>query len=430
MLRLRQTDGLYMIPFETVYFNTLSDPMDPCSDLIQTSRSVKASPRCIGTTKIVYDEYPSSWDTRIPSFHSFEIRSGSGGSDSTKMTVLNYARGCSKYRKVTETLGPLALMHGGWVYDLSAVVEDPKTADRAMQDAWNRVTQPDIDFGENLANMAQTIKMINDPLKGLAAVLRKMVRGCPPGLKRIPKTPKEERNLPRQAKKSLAFLENRWLEYRYGIVPLAQDVSKGIEIYTEKFKVDADVKVSHGSAPGFKTEQVSEAVYGAGTPGIFTNFRTTLQTSTKTRACVYHQNVFGDKGIDPVLRQIGLHPFQLGNLAWNLLPLSFVVDWTWDVSSFIASMSPVADKRFFGTTTSWKSQSIIEKRILGFFSTTHSKRVTGAPCRATGTTRKYKRVCNRPFPVKLLRGADLSTVKRAIDALALTMQNIPRLLRH
>lgn len=426
-LRLRQRDGLYQLPWETDYYQTLSNPAEVCSPFAFTVRTSTVSPRCLGTTKIVFDEYPSTWDTRIPSFRNFEIRSGSGGCDSTKMSILLKNWQCPTPRLSQETTGPLALMHGGWGYDLTAPATDPTSANRALQDAWNRVTQPDLDFGEGIATMAQTLNMILNPLKGIGNLLRKTAKGSPPSLR--PYVIGIKKKPSKATKKALAFLENRWLEYRYGMTPLALDISKGIEMYQEQFLIRPEVRVAHGSSPAIKTGTTVDNEYGTGYPNTVAGFRTTTSTVSKTRGCFYHQNIFGDSSLSPNLRKFGLHPSQAANLAWNLLPLSFVVDWVWDVNSFISSLSPVAEKRLFGNTVSWKYSYTIQKTIRYYRSNSPYTIIRGSPSQATGVTLKYKRQVNWPFPAMLLRGADLSSVNRVIDALALTMQNIPRLFR-
>lgn len=424
-LRLRTTENMYSVPLVTERWSTYVNPMVTCSEFKKTSESVLDMPKNLGIKKQVFDEYPSTWNRKTFAIRDFEIRSASGGADSTKAVLKIASNGCPpRTRYVLK--GPIALYGESLYYNLAPVTTNLEEAYRALQDAWSAVTDPEIDFGENIAEMDNSLKMILDPLKAAANILRKGAKGLPRALNLLQNAGKKPG---RSTKKALDHLENWWLQARYGFMPLALDVSAGIKMYNERFVVRPEIKVAHGGIPVRKTRVLNRSQWGLPLPLTYANCVTDVTTGRKIRACVFHRNTFGDRSAGEALRSFGLNPSQLPRLAWNLLPLSFVVDWSWDVSSFISMLDPVADKAILGNCVSTKETELRIIRIESYTTSNPNYTTTGSPCQASGSTRKYKRECNIKSPIKLLRGADLSTVKRTIDALALAAQNIPRLFR-
>lgn len=422
-LRLRTSDGLYKVSLETIYYST---PVpSPCGEFSQkVSTFSDGNIRVMGTTKIVYDDYPSSWDTRVPSFRNFEVRSGQGGYTDTNVRISSSSWQCPNKRVLYEQRGPLALIAGGgWTYDVNTATRtDAVLADRALQNAWIKVSDPEIDFGENLATLGQTIKMIREPARALSKLLTLIAKGNR-------KTRRKKRKA-LSAKQALAEVEGRWLQYRYGVVPLMLDIEAGIDMYSSTMAADPSVKVTKGRALGPSTSNTTKYEAASLHPYVKLKLGTTTSQSYSVTACLYHQNYFGDYGIRAGLRRLGLNPSQLPRLAWNLLPLSFVVDWVWDVSSFLSVLDPVADKIYYGNSVQFKSTQEITRHFYGAYSLYPGTwSVTGSPCTATGITCKYKRVCFWPHPDRLLRGLDLNSYKRQLDAIALGLQHSARLIK-
>lgn len=429
--RLRQKDNL---SDDVINYEIWERPSGSGTcDLTKFSREatlLPRLPRVIGKKQVTMDEYPSKWDTRIPSFREFEVRSFDCGADDGKLTVaLSYSQ-CPEKIVTQVYKGKLALLTGGMPQDISGALSvDPDAADKALQQAWSNVTQPDVDFGENIAQMADTLRMIQRPLAGAVKGLTNLAKRSSPSGKKVKKPKKvPKRRLSENANQFSDEITSRWLEARYGLLPLMLDTKAGMKMYAENFQIHYDVKVSHGSH--YSPAVVVNTPYSVGSPNFMVNFDCGLKTESTyvTRACIYHQNVFGDS-VNPNLYRLGLHPYQIPNLMWNIVPLGFVVDWVWDVSGFIAALSPIAGKQHFGNTVSFKSTNSTYRKISGVTCAYPYKGSTVSNVGAESHVRKYKRITNWPYPVKLLRGADLSSVHRAIDALALTVQNIPRLFR-
>lgn len=148
------------------------------------------------------------------------------------------------------------------------------------------------------------------------------------------------------------MIEQKWLEYRYAIMPLAYSVKDIIKLAKEKgdiYKTDRKWKeftYTTGERPG--TSQKS------------------LYFWTREEVHV-RLSVVGRARFDPdelILRlfdQIGLNPFKT---AWELIPYSFVIDWFCNIGEWVvaqtAGLGPGAQQRLF-------CQSIKEKRVVSTF---------------------------------------------------------------
>lgn len=118
-------------------------------------------------------------------------------------------------------------------------------------------------------------------------------------------------------------LGNRWLEYSFGWAPLVKDIYNGIDVLQRPLP--------------------SEAIKGIGRYGgrfLNINDGTTLFTAVSTARCemggrisVVNPNLY-------VANQLGL--VNPAAVVWELIPFSFVVDWFFNVSQVLGTLSDFA----------------------------------------------------------------------------------------
>jgi len=373
---------------------------------------------CLGTTQVTFDEYPARWNPALPPLRDFEVRRGSGGCDSTHIVIKSQYPECPYPTIVREYKGALACP--GFSFNIAtSLATNNDAANIALNKAWASVTEAQIDMGENIAEAAKTLKMLLAPTKSFIGLLGKMAKGLPSPPSGLPRKGRKWRRV-------YDILSNRWLEYRYGMMPLILDMEKGIKMYKDTTKPEIRVVGSHGKFIGPSTSVTSEQESAIQT-GYYVTWRSSTTTTYVTRAVVYHILQKGD--LNASLYKFGVHPTQAISLGWQLLPLSFVVDWIWDVSGFLNCLNPNWGKYYYGNTVSFKSKqelvsTLLKGRCAGTYETMSGVRGT-----STGSTEKYTRTANWPYKIRLLRGTDLSSLNRQIDALALAWQQIPRIFR-
>lgn len=193
-----------------------------------------------------------------------------------------------------------------------------------------RVAKPDFEGLVSLGELRETLGYLRNPFKtglklarvfeGKAATLRRRY-GIAPGV-----TP------PRG---SLAWkeLQNLYLEFRYGVRPLVKEVESLLSVL-EGMKKRPERQT-------FRAWDVGQYNDTWSVPGNYSGIihQTTFKyerTVTVRAGLLYEYQ----RGITSAQDQWGLHLSQLPSATWELLPLSFVVDWGLNVADFIAALTP------------------------------------------------------------------------------------------
>jgi hypothetical protein len=139
-------------------------------------------------------------------------------------------------------------------------------------------------------------------------------------------------NLPsafRNAKKAVKSPESLWLEYRYAIMPLILTVSDAIEAY--KGGVSRRTYDSRVEVPKVKQEYVDPSWrYGTLPNGLY-DIRNEVVDSVTSTCRLYVRSQ-----CDPA--PLGLGLFDMLRGSWEVVPLSFVLDWIVGVQNWLTSM--------------------------------------------------------------------------------------------
>jgi hypothetical protein len=81
-----------------------------------------------------------------------------------------------------------------------------------------------------------------------------------------------------------------------------------------------------------------------------------VEIERKGEAVVYYSFGAGWGPIQAILLKYGLHPNQFPYLLWQLVPLSFMLDWFVDVGAWVRAISPKWGFKIHGCSASQKTR--------------------------------------------------------------------------
>jgi len=193
------------------------------------------------------------------------------------------------------------------------------------------------DAAMSLAEGRETYRMVGDLLGDIASVA-KAAKGNPFSLpKRLPEIRRNLMKAARRGNEAVKATAGRWLQYHYGISPAIRDIESASKYFTDEI-APLPVHVRRRSSmlrPIVDRTQNYPLSY-SGTwyqgPGPLvtqgwsrTNMWATVQRKTRP------YSPFRELGFDSAAR-----------IAWELVPLSFVLDWAVDIGGYIEN-SLIAD---------------------------------------------------------------------------------------
>lgn len=180
------------------------------------------------------------------------------------------------------------------------------------------------DLLTELGELRETVSYLGSKLKGGADLVSKFRDKDPDAWKQ------GRRSTPRTLLKSsdavLRKLGGRWMEYRYALMPLLYSFKDISEVLEEK-------------AFRYHSERSSSRInvdYEPGAPSDFEGLLVRSQGSIVVRSLTKARYDAGD--LQRLVSVVGLNPFRT---AWELIPLSFVVDWFLNVGEAITSLTGV-----------------------------------------------------------------------------------------
>lgn len=232
-----------------------------------------------------------------------------GGHEETDTTIgqLNYSFPSGRYLYRMENIDSSYYIGVGdpglssfpnWQTKLRLAIKDQKT-----------------NLAQSLAEYKQTQNMFLSNAKAIADSFRSLKRGNVPGaMKALGLKPKQLRGT----------ISNRWLELRYGWVPLLQDLHGSVEELQTAF-----------NRPWFRRIKVRDKTENrqvGSVPGPIPEIKISYDYQHIESA----QAVAYVRGNPPTETRLGFtNP---ANLAWELLPYSFVVDWFIPIGDWLNAM--------------------------------------------------------------------------------------------
>jgi hypothetical protein len=204
---------------------------------------------------------------------------------------------------------------------------------------------------------------------------------------------------------------SKWLEYRYGWMPLIRDLESAVHAFESNLE-----KGDLVSGKGSVTTELNDSENVTTTSGPTTV--TTVCTLTGSR--IYRGKAYASVR-SPEFAKFGADPLLTG---WELVPFSFIVDWFIDVNSFIQAVSPFSGAELLGSMASVRDSYVLEQVTDVLWSGTESGSDNGRTTRIT--TDQYTRF---PHGVSLPSWNPRITPVRLLDLAALIYQRRGEVLR-
>jgi len=270
-------------------------------------------------------------------------------------------------------------------------------ANQALIKAYSASKNAILQGGVVLAELGETVKMLRNPLRELINLLRK------PTIKNA---------------------SNQWLMYRYGIRPLMKDISDAIQLIKKGFRQSEKLRRSRGTV---KSTDVTRARYTGRGFNVFTcDEERQTKTEYKTTAVVYYS--FKASTMSK-LEDLGLSPFDLPGIAWEVVPLSFVVDWFVKVAPWLEAIKPAFSITYFGNCVSQKTVTDFTIDIVGSNSAASYNVTNVIPSRYIYKETALERRTNQSLPALPPVNFDYHDFKHVNDSTALLSQRATKLLR-
>lgn len=281
-------------------------------------------------------------------------------------------------------------------------------------------------IGENLATFKQTIHLMGNPLRGTLDVLKKAAKFRESLIRRGDLTGSWVNELFRLSARSIASrgidkaIAQRYLEYVYGVKPLLQDIYGCMELARE-----------YGNKPlllrGRATarRQLSIPEYGRYYASYNTYGRVGPSSVQSKTTCVIWGRVDPDYQGLRTLNQVGL--LNPAGLAWDLVPLSFVVDWILPIGPVLHALSAPAGLLFVDGSEAQKTDMISPYSLSWTSPDDNSQWQMSEKARATGSLvyHGYSRTTLRNWPrPDVWSTVDIFKGDRPFKALALLVANI------
>lgn len=212
-----------------------------------------------------------------------------------------------------------------------------------------KLKDAELEMGVMLGELTETLGMLRNPVKALTDEMYKLYKF---GWKNV-----------RKGQSFMDALTGGWLTYRYGILPLVADISAVIAYYHKKFEQVQGLSRQKAGVSS-KTRSMNQYI---GSPGRY--FSNTVGyhkvVEVKSTSHIYYQKLM-EADMLYKLRLLGLHTTQLPSAAWELVTLSFVVDWFLAVGDWLKAITPDWNAKHLGNCTTQKITVEIISEELAF----------------------------------------------------------------
>lgn len=284
-----------------------------------------------------------------------------------------------------------------------SVLLPPGIRESLLTQALAKAKSDNVGISETLAEAGQVLSMLKSPLKSMASLLRNVLY----------------KRSNRRFRRSAQDAASAWLEYRYGWQPLvltAQEVMNGLpkliqdRLYSQGATQSSKTVTSYSQDPVYRIRQ---------RPKLYSWLKGEMWNETVRRVRVHY--TIADAALANAVA-LGGSMFNAPALAWELVPLSFVVDWFVGVGDKIKALTPSPYLNFCGYTYSAKWEVKYVTHTLGI---TMSSDMTKQFCPLAASRSLVKNIYMRdalPFenpPVLPQIDLDYRSWKHVVDSLGL-----------
>jgi len=260
-------------------------------------------------------------------------KSGTVRYESKTTPTTNYAQYTGDYTSCVATWGPYTLTRAHRIQSkIDAAVNEAAT------ECLSNIAPPDALLAVTLAEAPKTIELVAESVLRLYRAIGAMKRGLKAQAimqllgsdKRVASIPKGQR-----LRTANDIFLRRWMETRYGWGPLMYDIDGAVHALAAKERAAATPRFT---ARGRATRS-DWTVYSAqpNTAGGLTE----PITMTHRVKHLYDVRAYAVYEVDP--KFVSAHAWGITSLPlsmWELVPLSFVVDWLVNVGTWVQAMTP------------------------------------------------------------------------------------------
>lgn len=224
-----------------------------------------------------------------------------------------------------------------------------------VQRAYSELLSGDLDVGEFLAELPESISMVRGGVSSILSAIAKAKAGGFTWSKvdrarRYLLSGKPYKALPRN-------LANAWLTWRYGIRPLVWDVQDFIK-EANSFALNSNFSGLRRKRARAQMQDMKKYSYAPSnnvSGSLSVKAKEDVAIIKKGEAVVYYSYGANWGPIQDILLKYGLHPNQFPYLLWQLVPYSFMIDWFVDVGSWVRAISPKWGFEVHGCSASQKT---------------------------------------------------------------------------
>lgn len=345
---------------------------------------------------------------KITEVQRFSVEPEWGGEIDAPIYFKDYTR--CWLRRLIGQFPPWMIGQGAVPNYLVPVVPPTEMVRQLGVEAAAKAQQPSVGLGESFAEGGACLSMMVNPMAGMRKILTSVLTKRGGGLR------------------NFADASSAWLEYRYGWTPLYNTIKDAFE----QHPIVPDAIYNARASDKSENTTVSDLGWYRASSSVPWVVRCRRETVTKL---VYRFQQYY-RITDPALYrgfQVGGTLFQVPSLLWELVPLSFAIDWWLGIGDWIYAMTPNPSISILGNTFSISQE---EKRTVfathaGFPTpfNLQAKWVSPANTHFTWKRKYYLRVLAAPEIARPTVSLGYESWKHAVDALAIIQQRGASLIR-
>jgi len=292
--------------------------------------------------------------------------------------------------------GALACMWSSSYAAMPNTAWNQNLANQALVKAYNKCQGSSLQGGVILGELMETIHFLKNPLREVLKLL---------------------------SSPSVKNLSNAWLSYRYGLRPLLKDISDAIALIKKGFRKSQGLLRASGTV---KFNDISTSL-GSNTMfyGLNARLQTTVVTSISTSCTVYYR--VSSSSLSR-LEDLGLSPWDIPGIAWELIPLSFVADWFFRVGPWLEAIRPTFSVTYLGNSVSQKSVTKETRELVSVYPLGGYTLSGYSPSHIEKVETKLIRQVNQALPVLPPVNLDYRDFNHVLDSAALLSQRLGNLL--
>jgi len=195
-------------------------------------------------------------------------------------------------------------------------------------------------FGEDIGEIGETIRFIKSPLKSLNKLAYRYTRAVNKNGRTFRR--KFSRNHRGQLPGAIEMAQvasDVWLEYRFAAAPLVRSVYSAALALGHENTAQLDRRVARDRQAVNPRDRI-ESYYATESPTRIIEYEIRTQRSSKVSSGILYEV---SNPIRDFRRTLGIRLVDIPETAWQLVPLSFMVDRLIDVSSMIRGLSVLAN---------------------------------------------------------------------------------------